>query len=322
MPVQVRQEIEDYFGVFLTGIKYCQRPEADALGARAFIIGDTVCFSHSYESLNTTSSLRLLCHELAHIVQRWLYLRRPTFFDRTGILLDPALEMQADRLAKNFRHGTRQREWSASTLNKVQIIFYWNLIQLQTRGLRNANYLDGGTINPAEPVAPAGYEFSAHNSLNELWDTRDNAFDRAKILLGTGPTARRTYHWWVVDEGIQLGEGLDVSGGILGGANANQRAGRYYDFGRGKLIVEHPYDPNSTISHGVNPPEQSGHFHLCIYPIANTNSMYMPIGLAHGAANPPVANHAAPAVYEWARRFRYEINGGLQGHHVYYQNPA
>jgi hypothetical protein len=220
---------------------------------------------------------------------------------------DDALEREAEAAcAAPIRGATLSQPKSTGT---------W--LQCQANGVLNAHYLDGGKINPVGgPIT-----FAANNSMNEVHANRALAFARAKSLLGlANSVAKRTYHFWIIGGGIVFAEGTNVAGNgnaPMVGAAVAQRTGRYYDFGQGKLIVEHPDDPNSWTAMGGGAQMQRGHFHCCQYEIGswNTQSMYMLFATNGGFSQLA----GGPAVYDWDRRFGFETaGGGVTGHHIYY----
>ena len=316
LPESSRTRLEAFFGAPLDTVTVTTSIAPRELGARGFAAGERVFLDPASGSVETPAGAGLLVHEIAHVLQQRAGLVAAA--DNGGHLMrvDRAdLEAEADAAAAAFLSG-RPRFSVANGLASRPAEARITVVQCQATGTINTAYLDQGTMNPAGgPIT-----FSANNSMNEVYLTRVLAFNRAKALLGMTPisVARRTYHWYLAGGGIANGEGTDINGGTPAGAAANQRTGRYYDFGRGKLIVEHPDDPNSWTSVAGGGNIQRGHFHIASYAIANGNqpSMYMLHGPGFGAA-PIVAN--APPVYDWDRRFAFQLPaGGNTGHHIYY----
>lgn len=322
LPAALREKLESYFGLQFDQVGIIPSDTPHLIGAQAFAIGESIHISPQMLDYGSPMSIRLLCHELTHIVQGRLGMAQ---VESITSLWDPTLECQADRIADGFGLHNHQVEWTACQLSAAARSSASRAIQCQPRGNLNANYIGGG-MHPLVPAAPAGIGFSGANQLNEVWGTRALALARAKTLLGVpGNIARRTYHWYVMHVGNDHvhphNEGLPVNGRQLVGANAAQRTGRYYDFGRGKLIVEHTDDPNSTTQIGIAAGVQRAHFHIASYD--NNLGMYMPYRTGGGIALAGAAGQPGPDVYDIDRRYHFEQgdihNGGIMlHHHIYY----
>lgn len=315
-PESILQRLEHFFAAPLDSVRLTRSITPRLLGAVGFARGEDVVIDPLLGSLETPAGVGVLVHEIAHVMQQRAGLVPNLSHGGRRVLVDCVdLEASANAAAAEFLcgrprfSGSGGRAWPPVAPGAA-------VVQCQATGALNTAYLDQGTMNPP----PGPITFSANNSMNEVYGTRVAAFNRAKALIGMLPTsvAKRTYHWYLVAGGIANGEGQDINGGTPPGAAANQRTGRYYDFGHGKLIVEHPDDPNSWTSVGGGAPTLRGHFHIASYEVASGNqkSMYLLHGPGFGAA-PIVANQ--PPVYAWDRRFSFEqAGGGATGHHIYY----
>lgn len=86
-------------------------PQAQRIGAIAFTSGDDIFFAPGRFQPGTHEGLRLIGHELAHVVQQKQGRARPPVGGGPAILFDPLLEAEADRAAArvgaSFRPGPR-----------------------------------------------------------------------------------------------------------------------------------------------------------------------------------------------------------------------
>ncbi len=307
LPDALRCELESVFRCGFGGLKLRLAETPSLMDATAFACGDTIVIQPEAFRPATKPGFALLVHEAAHVLQQRGASEPDAALRRCD---DQTLEVQAELAAAAYLGGSVGPAVRHANFARAAI-------QCQPNGSLNMHYLNGGTMNPAGgPIT-----FAANNSMNEVFASRAQAFARAKALLEIPvSTAKRTYHFWIPGGGIANGEGLDIAGNNnapMLAAAAAQRTGRYYDFGHGKLIVEHPDDPNSWTAQGGGPHIQRGHFHCCQYQIAagSTQSMYMPFIVNNNFAQV----QAEPTVYDWDRRFRFVTPvGGVTGHHIYY----
>lgn len=101
LPDAVRQKMERYFGADFSSVRVHVGPEAPAIGALAFTVGNTIAFAPGQYMPDTARGQQILGHELAHVVQQRAGRVRNPFGSGLAVVQDTALEAEADR------HGLR-----------------------------------------------------------------------------------------------------------------------------------------------------------------------------------------------------------------------
>jgi hypothetical protein len=109
LPPGLRRALEDALGVGLGDVRIHVGPEAGRLGVAAFACGPDLYFAPGCYAPQTPRGRCLLGHELAHVLQHRQ--GRTAGPWGTGVLLlDPALEEEADELATRIARITVPRE--------------------------------------------------------------------------------------------------------------------------------------------------------------------------------------------------------------------
>lgn len=113
MAVEVRQKMEGLFRTDFSSVRIHSSPQAQAMGALALTMGDTLHFAPGRYNPKTPQGMQILGHELAHVVQQ-----RAGRVKAQGsgmvVLHDPALEAEADRFGRRAVAAT-----SASQPNRA-----------------------------------------------------------------------------------------------------------------------------------------------------------------------------------------------------------
>ncbi len=105
IPDTVRQKMEGFFKTDFSRVRVHVGPEAPAIGALAFTVGDTIVFAPGQYSPDTPRGQQLLGHELAHVVQQRAGRVRNPFGQGLAVVQDMALEAEADRLGMRAAFG-------------------------------------------------------------------------------------------------------------------------------------------------------------------------------------------------------------------------
>lgn len=100
LPEAVQRSMESLLGADLSGVRVHVGPQAAELGALAFTAGGSdVVFAPGQFDPGSPRGLRLLAHELAHVVQQRSGRARNPFGSGVAVVHDLGLEAEAERLA-------------------------------------------------------------------------------------------------------------------------------------------------------------------------------------------------------------------------------
>jgi hypothetical protein len=91
-----------FFGEDLSEVRLFVGPEPGRLGALAFTLGSRIHIAPEEDRPFSARWLRLLGHELAHVVQQRQGRARNPHGRGVVVLKDPALEAEADRMGEAF----------------------------------------------------------------------------------------------------------------------------------------------------------------------------------------------------------------------------
>ncbi|MCR6632317.1 MAG: DUF4157 domain-containing protein [Magnetospirillum sp.] len=105
LPEPVREKMERFFGADFSGVRVHVGPEAPAIGALAFTVGETIVFAPGQYDPASPRGQQLLGHELAHVVQQRSGRVRNPFGNGLAVVSDPGLEAEADRLGMRAAWG-------------------------------------------------------------------------------------------------------------------------------------------------------------------------------------------------------------------------
>ena len=106
LPDTVRGKMESFFGTDFSNVRIHVGPEAPAIGALAFTVGDTIVFAPGQYDPGSPRGQQILGHELAHVVQQRAGRVRNPFGSGLAVVQDRALEAEADRLGMRAALGT------------------------------------------------------------------------------------------------------------------------------------------------------------------------------------------------------------------------
>lgn len=105
LPDSVRGKMERFFGADFSAVRVHVGPEAPAIGALAFTVGDTIVFAPGQYDPTSPRGQQVLGHELAHVVQQRAGRVRNPFGAGLAVVQDHALEAEADRLGMRAAFG-------------------------------------------------------------------------------------------------------------------------------------------------------------------------------------------------------------------------
>lgn len=105
LPDAVRGKMERFFGTDFSGVRVHVGPEAPAIGALAFTVGDTIVFAPGQYDPVSPRGQQILGHELAHVVQQRAGRVRNPFGSGLAVVQDHTLEAEADRLGMRAAFG-------------------------------------------------------------------------------------------------------------------------------------------------------------------------------------------------------------------------
>ncbi len=98
LPADVRERMESLFRADFSAVRVHVGREAAQLSALAFTCGDNVFFAPQQYQPTTSQGLRLLGHELTHVVQQRSGRARNPLGSSPVLLQDPVLEAEAERM--------------------------------------------------------------------------------------------------------------------------------------------------------------------------------------------------------------------------------
>lgn len=97
LPTPLQARMRDVFGANFADVRVHVGREASALGAQAFAHGNNVYFAPGQYQPNTHQGMRLIAHELTHIVQMRAGRVRNPFGSGIAVVHDRMLEAEAER---------------------------------------------------------------------------------------------------------------------------------------------------------------------------------------------------------------------------------
>lgn len=116
LPDDLRAKMEAAFGVDFSAVRVHEGPQAESLGARAYTRGTEIVFAPGEYQPESQAGQELLGHELAHVVQQSQGRAQPRpQAKRSHILVDDALEREADKLGARAARGKSTEQTSTAT---------------------------------------------------------------------------------------------------------------------------------------------------------------------------------------------------------------
>lgn len=100
LPTAVRQRMEAALAADFSDVRVHQGPQPRQIGALALTRGSDIFFAPGQYNPVNAHGLRLLAHELAHVVQQRTGRVRSPFGGGLALVQDPALEAEAERTAR------------------------------------------------------------------------------------------------------------------------------------------------------------------------------------------------------------------------------
>lgn len=105
LPDAVRTKMEKALGADFSAVRIHVGPEAPAIGALAFTVGNTIVFAPGQYDPHSPRGQQIIGHELAHVVQQRAGRVRNPFGSGLAVVQDAALEAEADRLGMRAAFG-------------------------------------------------------------------------------------------------------------------------------------------------------------------------------------------------------------------------
>jgi hypothetical protein len=379
--------MEDLLACDFADVRVHVGPEAPALGAWAFATGDSLFFAPGAYRPDTLRGLRLLAHELCHVAQQRAGCVSNLLGSGCAAVVDPRLEREADRVAAQVT-GPSGRPRKAvprtrppgdggrGTGGRVIQFQKWGLVgqrliasgapvegpfdhldDLKPSQLQELNRLGtnggGGETGKARPAPADRYvRYRSAKALNEVYDNRREAWDRARELAAEAARVPVLWPAIVYLIGAHATAPVTPDGartlceGAMGGP-LDHHFGRtwvrfryrpdegwqgfYYEFepwcrGGALLLVEHVQDPQAELT--VRRVGREGqdkylspvkHFHVAFYrrEAEGSGVTYLPIN-HHGKT----LQHGRYTINETQvlqTKKKYEVRF-LPEHHIYYLN--
>lgn len=98
IPEAVRRKMESLFNADFSNVRIHVGAQAKSIGAVAFTMGSQIRFAPGHYNPNTSHGLRLLGHELTHVVQQRSGRVRNPFGRGIAVVQDTGMEAEADRM--------------------------------------------------------------------------------------------------------------------------------------------------------------------------------------------------------------------------------
>jgi Domain of unknown function (DUF4157) len=99
LPLAVQAKLEEVFDTRLADVRVHVGPQAAALGALAFTSGSDIYFAPGHYDPHSVHGQRLLCHEIAHVVQQRAGRVPNPFGTGVAVVQIPGLEAEAERMS-------------------------------------------------------------------------------------------------------------------------------------------------------------------------------------------------------------------------------
>ncbi|AKJ00551.1 uncharacterized protein DUF4157 [Archangium gephyra] len=115
LPPGLRAAAEKLFGEDFSAVRVHTSARVRQLNALAFTSGSHIYIAPGLYDPETPRGVRLLGHELAHVVQQRTGRVHHPFGHGVAVVKDPALEAESDRMGAALAQWVFQRQCSAST---------------------------------------------------------------------------------------------------------------------------------------------------------------------------------------------------------------
>lgn len=109
LPEPLRRQAEAFFAEDFSDVRLHVGPEPRRLGARAFTVGSHIYVNPEEYEPGSDEWLRLIGHELAHVVQQRSGRARNPHGHGVAVLNDPHLEAEADRRGLAFAESVSRQ---------------------------------------------------------------------------------------------------------------------------------------------------------------------------------------------------------------------
>ena len=142
----VRAKMERWFDADFSGVRVHEGPAARTMGALAFTLGDSLYFAPGLYNPTTRAGVKLLGHELTHVVQQRRGSVANPYGRGTAIVQDPDLEAEADAMGRRIADG-----WYAGANTAPQPA---TIIQRSTKRKKPPSSQSGSDESPPPKPAP------------------------------------------------------------------------------------------------------------------------------------------------------------------------
>lgn len=141
----LREKMEGFFGADFSGVRVHEGPTAQAMGALALTLGETLHFAPGLYDPTTRDGIELLGHELTHVVQQREGRVSNPYGRGVAIVQDPGLEAEADAIGREVAEeiwaGTGVQDPLGGRAKRNQ---HW--VTFERRGAAQANKSIGGVL--------------------------------------------------------------------------------------------------------------------------------------------------------------------------------
>lgn len=148
LPEAERRHMEAVFGTRLADVRIHEGPQASAIGAVAFTLGNEIHFAPGHFVPGTGAGRQLLGHEIAHVLQQKSGRVRNPLGGGLVVLQDSALEAEAERMG--LRAAQAMPRGPAKPLQSAHQSLIPRVAQRMEddRSIRRTNYKDDGFVTP------------------------------------------------------------------------------------------------------------------------------------------------------------------------------
>jgi hypothetical protein len=112
--------MEAFFQTDFSGVRVHEGPAAQAMGALAFTLGEELHFAPGLYDPTSRAGVKLLGHELTHVVQQRMGRVANPYGQGVAIVQDPALEAEADRMGQQIADELWPSSWGGRLLRPAR----------------------------------------------------------------------------------------------------------------------------------------------------------------------------------------------------------
>ncbi len=201
IPKRYRMGLEKLFGCDLSDVRIIESKAPDQIGALAFAYGSTIFARHTADLFDSPRAWWLLGHEVTHILQQREGRASATSAPRTGLLHDPMLEEEANRMgevtARAFQFGKFERGCyqasSTRTPGSIQPVIQCVMTLEAFKGLTKTTGIRFGKIASIDSELKAYHTLTAQRPPNftKLNDAAKRVYRAAHAFRSDKPDSSR-----------------------------------------------------------------------------------------------------------------------------------